>query len=139
MSAENVETVREGFARFVATGQFAEDLATDDVVWDMSNFHGWPEQQVYEGASGAQAFLSEWVDAWEDWELELEAFHDVGDTVVVLLRQRGRSKAAGMPVEMAFAQVFTFRDGKQARIEVYSDRREALAAAGVSEQREGPG
>ncbi len=133
MSRENVERVREGYEQFAATGEFPSDQATDDFVWDMSNFHGWLEQQVYEGADGAQAFLAEWGDAWEDWEVEVEVFHDAGDTVVALVRQRGRSKGAGMPVEMSFAQVFTFRGDKQARVEVYSDRDEALAAAGLSE------
>jgi ketosteroid isomerase-like protein len=99
----------------------------------MSNFHDWPEQQVYEGAEGARTFLSEWTDAWEDWELEIDALHDAGDSVVALVRQHGRSKAGGMPVEMSFAQVWTLRDGKEARMEMYSDRGEALEAAGLSE------
>jgi ketosteroid isomerase-like protein len=133
MSQENVEIVREGYERFAATGEFAAELATDDFVWDMSNFHGWPEQQMYEGVDGAGAFLSEWMDAWEDWELELEALHDASDRVVALAHQRGRSKEGGMPVEMWFAQVFTLRDGKQARMDMYSDRREALEAAGLLE------
>src|SRR6266511_867088 len=98
----------------------------------MSNFDGWPEQQVYEGADGARTFLKEWTDAWEDWELEVDALHDARDRVVALLRQRGRSKAAGMPVEMFFAQVWTIRDGKEARMEMYSDRAEALEAVGLS-------
>jgi ketosteroid isomerase-like protein len=132
MSEENVQIVREGFERFMATNEFVADLSTDDFVWDMSNFHGWPEQQVYEGAAGVGAFLREWLDAWEDWQLEVESLHDAGDKVVALVRQRGISKAAGMPVEMSFAQVFTVRDGKQTRMEMYSDRDEALAAAGLS-------
>ena len=73
------------------------------------------------------------MEAWEDWELELEALHDAGDRVVALVHQRGTSKAAGMPVEMSFAQVFTLRDGKQSRMEMYSDRDEAFAATGLSE------
>jgi ketosteroid isomerase-like protein len=133
MSKENVEIVREGYERFAASGELAPDLATDDFVWDMSNFHGWPEQQVYEGVDGARAFLSAWMGAWADWELELEALRDAGDKVVALMRQRGTSKAAGMPVEMSFAQVFTIRDGKQSRMEMYSDRDEALAANGLSD------
>ena len=128
-----MEIVREGYERFTATGEFVADSTTDDFVWDMSNYHGWPEQQVYEGVDGAAAFLSDWIDAWEDWELELEALHDAGDRVVAFMHQRGRSKEGGMTVEMSFAQVFTFRDGKQARMEVYSDRDEALAAVGLSE------
>jgi ketosteroid isomerase-like protein len=133
MSQENLEIVRIGYERYAATGEFTDNIATADFVWDMSNFHGWPEQQVYEGADGARAFLREWMDAWENWEIEIDALHDAGDRVVALLRQRGRSKAAGMPVEMFFAQVWTLRDGKEARMEMYSDAAEALEAAGLSE------
>ena len=133
MSQESVEITRAGYERFAATGEFVGDLATDDFVWNMSNFHGWPEQQAYVGIDGASAFLSEWTAAWEDWELEVDDILDAGDKVVVLVRQHGRSKAAGMPVEMSFAQVWTLRDGKQTRMDMYSDREEALEAAGLSE------
>ncbi len=127
-----MDIVREGFERFLATREFVAELSTDDFVWDMSNFHGWPEQQVYVGAEGVNAFMGAWMEAWDDWELEAEALLDGGDRVVALMHQRGRSKEAGMPVEMSFAQVFTIRDGKQARMEMYSDRDEALASAGLS-------
>ena len=133
MSQENVEIVRHGLERFAATREFPAERVTADFVWDMSNFHGWPEQQVYEGADGARSFLREWTDAWENWEIEIDALHDAGDRVVALMRQRGRSKAAGMPVEMFFAQVWTLRDGKEARMEMYSDPAEALEATGLSE------
>jgi ketosteroid isomerase-like protein len=133
MSQENVEIVRHGVEQFAATGHFIAERVTTDFVWDMSNFHGWPEQQVYEGADGARTFLRDWTDAWEDWELEINALRDAGDRVVALMRQRGRSKANGMPVEMSFAQVWTLRDGKQARMDMYSDRAEALEAAGLRE------
>ena len=133
MSEENVELVRRGYEQFAATGRFVADIASPGFVWDMSNFHGWPEQQTYEGAAGVESFLDNWVSAWDDWELEVDALHDAGDKVVVLVRQRGRSKAAGMPVEMSFAQVWTLRDGKQTRMDMYSDLDEALEAAGLRE------
>ena len=133
MSQENVEIVRAGYERFASTGQFSEEIVTPDFVWDMSNFHGWPEQQVYEGVEGTRTFLGEWTAAWEDWKLEVDAFHDAGDKVVARVRQSGRSKAAGMTVEMTFAQVFTLRDGKEARMDMYSDPNEALKAVGLAE------
>lgn len=133
MSHENLEIVRRGYERFAATGQFAADLSTPDFVWDMSKFHGWPERQIYEGVEEAQAFLSEWGDSWDDWDVEAEAFLDVGEKVAVLVRQRGRSKATGLPVEMYFAQVFTVRAGKQTRMDMYSDPDEALKAVGLAE------
>ena len=131
MSQENVEIVRRGYEGFAATGVINPDITTPDFVWDMSNFHGWPEQQTYEGTEEVRGFLSEWIGAWDDWELEADAFHDAGDKVVAMMSQRGRSKAAGMPVEMSFAQVWTLRDGKQIRMDMYSDRDEALKAAGL--------
>jgi len=123
-----------GYERFAATGEFVADLATNDFVWSMSNFRGWPEQQTYEGAEEVRGFLEDWVGAWDDWELEVDELLDAGDKVVALVRQHGRSKAVGMRVEMSFAQVWTLRDGKQTRMDMYSDREEALEAAGLSER-----
>ena len=132
MSEENVELVRAGYERYLTSGELGRDY-TDDFVWDVSNLH-WPGQQVYEGADGAQTFLREWAEPWEDWELEVHALRDAGDRVVALMYQRGRSKSTGMPVEMSFAQVWTLRaDGKRTRMDMYSDPAEALEAAGVSE------
>ncbi len=133
MSQENVELVRLGYEQFRATGRFPGEIASPDFVWDMSNFHGWPERQAYEGIAGAEAFLRDWTAAWEDWELELDALQDAGNRVIGLVRQRGRSRSAGMLVEMSFAQVWTVRDGKETRMEMFSDRDEALRAVGLTE------
>lgn len=133
MSEENVHLTRKGYERFAATGEFVADLAAPDFVWDMSSFHGWPDAQVYEGVAGAQRFLREWLATWEDWELEVDELRDAGDKVVALVTQRGRPKAGGLPVDMHFAQVWTIRDGRQTRMEMYSDRAEALADTGLAE------
>jgi ketosteroid isomerase-like protein len=133
VSRENVEIVQRGYEQFAATRRFVAELAGPDFVWDMSNFRGWPEQQTYEGVEGAEAFLSEWVAAWDQWEIEAEAFHDAGDKVVAIMRQRGRSKATGTPADMHFAQVWTLEEGKRTRMEMYSDPNDALKAVGLEE------
>ena len=74
-----------------------------------------------------------WLDAWEDWQLDVESLHDAGDKVVAVVRQRGVAKATGMAVDMTFAQVLTLRDGKQVRMQMYADPSEALAAVGLRE------
>jgi ketosteroid isomerase-like protein len=129
--SRNVELVRDALEHFLATGEFAEQFAAEDFVWDMSTFRDWPEQQTYEGSDGARSFLRDWVDAWEDWELEVESLHDAGEKVVAVMRQRGRSKTSGMSVEMSFAHVFSLRDGLQTRMQMYSDPAEAFAAVGL--------
>src|SRR5271154_3719252 len=86
-SQANVEIVRSAYEQFLAAGQFVDDNVTPDFAWDMSNFHGWPEQQVYDGTEGAETFLGEWLAAWDDWELQVEELHGAGDRVLAVLRQ----------------------------------------------------
>ncbi len=58
---------------------------------------------------------------------------DAEDHVVAIVRQRGKTKHGSPEVEMRLAQVWTFRDGLAARMEMYDDRAEALEAVGLSE------
>jgi len=128
LSEENVEIIRRGYEYWIATGEFR---AHADFVWDVSKL-GWPDRQIYPGGEGAQ-FLAEWADAWDDWELEVEDYIDAGERVVAIVNQRGRSKATGIPVDMRFAQVWTLRDGRAIRMQMYANPDEALEAAGPVE------
>ena len=51
--------------------------------------------------------------------------------MLAIVRQRGRSKLGGIPAEMLMAQLWTFRDGKLARMDMYSDPSEAFKAIGL--------
>ncbi|MGH2926467.1 MAG: nuclear transport factor 2 family protein [Solirubrobacterales bacterium] len=133
MSQENVEIVAGGYEYFAENQDLQEEIVDPDFVWDMQTFP-WPGTQLYEGIEGSRTFLAEWIEAWEDWELEVERLLDAGDDVVAIVRQRGRSKASGVPVDMHFAQVWTIRDRKQVRMRMYADPAEALEAVGLSEQ-----
>jgi ketosteroid isomerase-like protein len=133
MSEENVERIRRGYEHFIATGDFLGEDVHPDFVWDMSTFGGWPERQTYAGLNGAREFATAWLEAWDEWEVEVEELHDAGESVVAVLRQRGRSKATGLPTEMHFAMVWAFRDGKLVRMRMYASPDEALEAAGLSE------
>ncbi|HEY7836158.1 MAG TPA: nuclear transport factor 2 family protein [Solirubrobacteraceae bacterium] len=131
MSESNVELMRRAYERFKAHGTPNPELAAPGFVWDMTNMVGWPEQQTYEGQDGMLRFLAQWTEPFDDWGLEVESLHESGDKVVALLRQHGRSKMTGLAVDMSFAQVWTFREGRYARMDMYSDTEKALADAGV--------
>jgi ketosteroid isomerase-like protein len=133
MSQENVEVVRLGNEWFRTHGSFPTHLTVADFVWDMTHFRGWPERSTYEGIEGVQSFLAEWGSTWDDWRIETQALHDAGEKVVAIVKQHGRSKLTGMPLEMTFAMVWTIREGKEARMEMYSDPSEAFAAVGLEE------
>jgi ketosteroid isomerase-like protein len=134
MSEENVEIVRRGFEHLRRTGDFREeDAYGPGFVWDMSTFRGWPEKQTYQGLEGAREFMRDWLEAWEDWQLDVESLHDGGDKVVAIVRQHGRSKSTGLQVDMSFAQVFTFADGLVTRMQMFAEPAEGLRAAGLPE------
>jgi ketosteroid isomerase-like protein len=129
--SENLDLVRAAYENFARTGQLSLELYSSDFVWDMSHFHGWPERQEYLGPQGASEFIRDWGEAWEEWTLEVESFHDAGDEIVAVVRQSGRPKASGARVDMRLAQIWTVRDGQFIRMRMFSDPAEALAAADV--------
>jgi ketosteroid isomerase-like protein len=129
---ENVEIVRERYGRFIGAGENPPEWYAPEFVWDMSTFAGWPEKKHYPGAAGVEEFLSGWLEPWDDWRLELEELRPAGeDRVVAICRQYGRSSATRLETEMRFAQVWTLRDGRYTRMEMYAQPVEALRATGL--------
>jgi ketosteroid isomerase-like protein len=55
-----------------------------------------------------------------------------GDLVVVLARYTGRGKGSGVEVDTEGAHVWTLRDGKAVRLEIFADRIRALEAVGLA-------
>ena len=50
---------------------------------------------------------------------------------VVPNHPEGEVRGSGVPTEMAFAQLWTFREGQAVRMELYWDEDDARRAAGV--------
>jgi ketosteroid isomerase-like protein len=133
VSEENLEVVRLAWEHFKATGELPAEVVAPDFIWDMSTFRdavGGLDKQ-YEGAEGAHRFLREWSEPFDEWQIDVERYHEAGDKVVTVCHQRARSKGSGVPVEMRFALVFTVRTGLATRMEMYADPTEALKAVGL--------
>jgi ketosteroid isomerase-like protein len=135
MSQENVDVVRrawEAWSRGDVDTVF--EVFDPAVVWDLTRFEGWPEDAFYHGHAGLRRFFEEWLADWERYEAGADQYLDVDDDqVLVLCWQRGIGTGSHAPVEMAFAQIVTVKHGLICRADNYSDRREALEAAGLSE------
>jgi ketosteroid isomerase-like protein len=58
---------------------------------------------------------------------------DCGEQVVALTRQRGQGSTSGADVDLNYAQVIKFRDGRAVEVDVYLDATKALEAAGLRE------
>jgi ketosteroid isomerase-like protein len=134
MSRENLDLLRRGFEYVVRNGELLPDLVQPDLVWDTTTYSsaGLHLERCV-GIAETNRWLAEWTGAFENWSLEVEKVFDEGDQVVTFVRQRARARQAGPELEMRFAQVWTFRDGLIARMEMYLDRSKALEAVGLRE------
>ena len=85
------------------------------------------------GINGLSTVWREWLRPWASYRTELEDVIDLGDRVLVLVRDFGRRKGMTAEVAMTAASIWTLRDGRVARVEFYPERDAALAAAGLAE------
>jgi ketosteroid isomerase-like protein len=81
------------------------------------------------------AWVADWLDAWETFEIEAEAIEPVGARhVIVTALQRGRGRESGIEVELLVFYMFELCDGLATRYHLYPDREEALQAARAGEE-----
>ena len=73
-------------------------------------------------------------ESFNDYSVEIQEFIDAGETTVVVpVRISARGKGSGVNIRTRVAHLWTLRDGKLIRGEVFESMEEALEAAGVSE------
>jgi ketosteroid isomerase-like protein len=128
MTAGNAELVRHLYDRVVARDPSTLDLVADDFELDDPDLPGGGE---FRGREGLAEYLRLWLDAWEEYRLEIEELREVDDRVVALLRHMGRGKGSGVASELRDAHVWTIEDGVPVRCRTYLDRGAALRDAGL--------
>ena len=133
MWQENAEVVRRAFAAFIE-GDYERliGLADPQIEYDVSRTS--PESRVARGPQEVVAVLEEWVDTWDDHQVELSELIDAGDErVVAVMQERGKLKDSDTWVEHARGVIYTVRGQRVVRYEEHEDRARALKAAGLSE------
>jgi len=133
MSQENIALVRRLNDVYNARG-FAEnpDVLDAEFVWDMSRMEI-PESASYAGADGIRRFFESWGEGFASEHVEAEEIVDAGDRVVVMIHHSGRGRTSGIEVDQRYAMVWTIRDGRATRMEMYPTRAEALKAVRLAE------
>jgi ketosteroid isomerase-like protein len=136
MSQENVEVVRELHEHW-ARGDYAfADLLDPQIEFSRNGTQvgGVDLEGQWRGLDAMWAATLEWLRAFEDLRTEAERIIDLGDDrVLALARQTARGRESGAPIDHKLGFVFTLRDGKVVRCDLYWDRVDALEAAGLSE------
>ena len=92
-----------------------------------------PEAGTYHGFEDVKRGLGDFLEPWDEFKVEIKELVDAGDRVVVLVRFSGRSRATGLELRGAGvdAQVWTLRNGKAIKVEMYSGTSDALDAVGL--------
>ncbi|HWH44865.1 MAG TPA: nuclear transport factor 2 family protein [Thermoleophilaceae bacterium] len=132
MSREHIEALR-GLYRCWAAGDFRSAAWLLDRHVGFVVGPGFPTETVSIGLDSLGRHVVEILEAWERLTVTAESFREVGDSVLVGVRQVGVGAGSGVLTEMTFFHVWTFRAGKVIRLEVILEEGEALEAVGLRE------
>jgi ketosteroid isomerase-like protein len=93
------------------------------------------EQVVYRGPEACVQYAERWLEAWDTFSGEPEEVESAPaeDRACIVLRFRGRGKGSGVEIDERHFWVYELRGGRLYRISEYSDRAQALEAAGLRE------
>jgi ketosteroid isomerase-like protein len=131
MSQENLDAFREVIEEINERGPDARlDLFDSEV-----EFHedpSFPEAKVYRGRDEIMGNFRAFTEAFDSYCFEIDDLRDAGGgKVVAVLREQARGRASGVRVDRRSGWLFTFRDGKVLRMEIYLEPLEALKAVGL--------
>jgi ketosteroid isomerase-like protein len=88
---------------------------------------------VRHGHDGYQDVWRQMIDSFEDFHAEPEELLDLGDQLLATIQYRGHGTGSGVPVNVPTFQLFRLRRGLVVWQQDFSDRLEALEAAGLRE------
>jgi ketosteroid isomerase-like protein len=107
-------------------------LLDEDFEW-LEPGHGLLSGPI-RGVDEVRRAIEEQLEVFDQFVIETEEFHEHGDRVAVPVRQRARGGVSGVEVEVRIGHLWTVRNGKAIRLEVFPAREDALRAAEAAER-----
>jgi ketosteroid isomerase-like protein len=130
MSQENIEVVRKAIAyEYDGIG----DRAEAEAIFDSDVVLNPTDEAPSSGFGAMRSDMERWASAFDELTVTIEEIIDAGEQVVVVAHHQGRGRKSGVKVDTRFYEVYTLREGKVSRVDEYTEREEALEAAGLSE------
>jgi limonene-1,2-epoxide hydrolase len=128
--SENAAVVR-AFVEAFQRDDLASATETLHPAVEVNEWPEGPEARTYHGHEGIREAIAVWSESWERMDITIEDMSEVGERVVITLHQRFKGKGSEVEVALTSTNVFTVRDSKIVRVQLFTDRESALAAAGA--------
>lgn len=131
MTEDNLAAVRRSYEAF-DKGDLDGALAMMDDQIEWHQAQGLPHGGVYEGLPAVRAGVFDPLDEqwWDGFRAEPTEILGGSDHVVVLGRYTARAKRTGAPLDVPFAHVWRFRDGRAIRFHQFTDTHGWVQAIG---------
>jgi hypothetical protein len=132
VSSVNLELVRSIYANWERGDFGSADWADPQIEFEINEELA---KSSWTGPTGMAEGFRGWLNAWEGFRLSADEYRELdGERVLVFSHFSGRGKTSGMPLDQMHAggtELFHISEGKVTRLAIYSDRRQALADAGL--------
>ena len=128
MSELDIEVVRDQFEA-VNERDFerAMDHYAEDVVLIVPVE---PNPGTYRGKEAVGRWFGEWFQVFgRDYRFQIDEAREVGEVIFIHAKHGGHGRSSGVEVRGESSYLYRVRDGKVARVELYWERADALAAA----------
>ena len=134
MSQEHVDVVLDQFAATNARDfPRAMELYAEDVELVVDH-EAFLQGGTFTGREAVGAWFADWLTTFEPgYRFEIVEVRDLGDVVFLDAVHSGRGRTSGIEVTGRTGYLYTVRDGRIARAELYTTPADALAAAAARE------
>jgi uncharacterized protein len=130
MSQREIDLIRAGFDA-VNRGDTEAVLALLDPAIEWEPDQRTPFAGTHRGREAVRELMQNLLAPFDQMRMEPEQFFEIDDKVVVFVRQVAKPKGSEMEMVARIGYLWTIRDGKAIRCQVFGRREEALEAAGI--------
>jgi ketosteroid isomerase-like protein len=132
MSQADIETLRIGYEA-VSQGDWDAPTRFAHPEFELRTADRAPNPGTYRGPEEVRRFFEDLFEPFEKVVVEPEEFFEGADQIVVFVLTRFRPTGSSAVIENRIGHLWTMREGKAVRLEIFPRREDALEAAGLSE------
>jgi ketosteroid isomerase-like protein len=132
MLQADIETLRNGYEAF-SRGDWDSPTRFAHPEFELQTADRVVNPGTYRGPEEVRRFFEDQFEPFEEVVVEPQEFFERGDQIVVFVLTRLRPTGSSAVVENRIGHLWTMREGKALRLQVFPRREDALEAAGLSQ------